>query len=162
MKAVERATKMRANQGGFTLIELMIVVAIIAILAAVAVPQYNDYTLRAKMSEVVLAAAPCKLEVSEVAQSENISTYTAWGCASATATSQYVESVAVSSGVITVSIQGTSNTALDAGSVVFTPKNASDATVTNEGSVYEWSCAPSAATLNKYFPTNCRAAAAAE
>ena len=86
------------QQKGFTLIELMIVVAIIAILAAVAVPQYNDYTLRAKMSEVVLAAAPCKLEVSEVAQSENISTYTAWGCASSTATSQYVESVAVAAG----------------------------------------------------------------
>lgn len=160
MKALLSAKKLNNYQSGFTLIELMIVVAIIAILAAVAVPQYNDYTLRAKMSEVVLAAAPCKLEVSEVAQSENISTYTAWGCASTTATSQYVESVAVAAGVITVSVQGTSNTALDAGSVVFTPKNASDATVTNEGSVYEWSCAPSSVALNKYFPTNCRAAAA--
>ncbi len=160
MKAVQRTTKMKANQAGFTLIELMIVVAIIAILAAVAVPQYNDYTLRAKMSEVVLAAAPCKLEVSEVAQSENISTYTAWGCASATATSQYVKSVAVSSGVITVSVQGTSNAVLDAGSVVFTPKNSDGDTVTSEGSVYEWSCAPSSVALNKYFPTNCRAAAA--
>ncbi len=149
------------QQSGFTLIELMIVVAIIAILAAVAVPQYNDYTLRAKMSEVVLAAAPCKLEVSEVAQSENISAYTAWGCVS-TGSSQYVESVAVDAGVITVSIREPSNSDLDAGSVVFTPKSATGATVTNEGSIYEWSCAPSAEALNKYFPTNCRAVAAAE
>jgi type IV pilus assembly protein PilA len=55
----------RSMQKGFTLIELMIVVAIIGILAAVALPAYQDYTTRAKVSEVILMAAPAKLAVSE-------------------------------------------------------------------------------------------------
>ena len=58
----------RSMQKGFTLIELMIVVAIIGILAAVALPAYQDYTVRAKVSEVVLAASGAKLAVAEAAQ----------------------------------------------------------------------------------------------
>jgi type IV pilus assembly protein PilA len=60
---------MKRIQKGFTLIELMIVVAIIGILAAVALPAYQDYTARAKVSEVVLMAAPAKLAVSETSSS---------------------------------------------------------------------------------------------
>ena len=58
---------MKAQQG-FTLIELMIVVAIIGILASVALPAYQDYTARSKMSEVILAGSPCRAAVSEAAQ----------------------------------------------------------------------------------------------
>ena len=58
----------RATQQGFTLIELMIVVAIVGILAAVALPAYQDYTKRARMSEVVLAASACRTAISEVYQ----------------------------------------------------------------------------------------------
>ena len=58
----------RQLQQGFTLIELMIVVAIIGILAAVALPAYQDYTVRAKVSEVILAASSGKVAVAEAAQ----------------------------------------------------------------------------------------------
>ena len=60
---------MKRMQQGFTLIELMIVVAIIGILAAVALPAYQDYTKRAKMSEVVLAASACRTSITEIYQS---------------------------------------------------------------------------------------------
>ncbi len=73
----------RSMQKGFTLIELMIVVAIIGILAAVALPAYQDYTVRAKMSEVVLAASSCRTSVTEIYQSSSsVATMTGgqWGC----------------------------------------------------------------------------------
>jgi len=60
---------MKTLQKGFTLIELMIVVAIIGILAAVALPAYQDYTIRAKMSEVILGMSACRTSITEVYQS---------------------------------------------------------------------------------------------
>ncbi|WP_336148641.1 pilin [Acinetobacter ursingii] len=97
-------------QKGFTLIELMIVVAIIGILAAVALPAYQDYTARAKVSEVVLAASTCRTAVSEASQTGFAATPTAnntFGCgeggSSASPLSQYVESITTTKdGVITV------------------------------------------------------------
>ena len=94
---------MKRIQQGFTLIELMIVVAIIGILAAVALPAYQDYTRRAKVSEVILAASACRTTITEVVQSSSGSLpTTGWGC-EASQPSQYVDTISVSAGgVITV------------------------------------------------------------
>ncbi len=99
---------MKRLQQGFTLIELMIVVAIVGILAAIALPAYQDYVIRSKMSEGVAAAAACKTSISEY-----VSTKGTWpadevaaGCS--TLPTQYVASLSVNStGAISVVTQAT-------------------------------------------------------
>jgi type IV pilus assembly protein PilA len=101
-------TTMKRLQQGFTLIELMIVVAIVGILAAIALPAYQDYVIRSKMSEGVAAAAACKTSISEY-----VSTKNNWpvgpdqaGCSTLVTT--YVAGLDVATaGVITVSVQAT-------------------------------------------------------
>jgi type IV pilus assembly protein PilA len=103
---------MRRIQQGFTLIELMIVVAIVGILAAIALPAYQDYVIRSKMSEVEAAMAACKTSVSEYVSTHSASypaDTAASGC-STTAT-KYLASIAVSNaGVITGTSQATGAT----------------------------------------------------
>jgi type IV pilus assembly protein PilA len=136
---------MKRVQQGFTLIELMIVVAIVGILAAIALPAYQDYVVRSKMSEAVAAIAACKTSVSEFA-----STKQAWptdatnaGC-SGTA-SQYLASMAVSTaGVITA---GTTNTGAGNCNLILTPSS-------SFSSITSWTGSTDCSA--KYVPSNFR------
>ena len=148
-------------QKGFTLIELMIVVAIIGILAAVALPAYQDYTNRAKITEVIGFTSSGKTAVAEYFQAEGAlpANNEAAGMApAAEIASKYVTSVAVVNGVITTTVRGTGVTGLDGSTVTLTPMQSNGTTAVAAGYAgpIVWACAPSAATLNKYYPASCR------
>jgi type IV pilus assembly protein PilA len=161
---------MKKMQKGFTLIELMIVVAIIGILAAVALPAYQDYTVRAKMSEVILAASACRTSITEVFQSGSSASITAgnWGCEVTTSTngaSKYVKTIATDdNGKVTVTVQNIGNTAVDNNVVTLVPMidPTTPALKGNVGaaSLYGWRCGNNPADGTnvplKYLPGSCR------
>ena len=142
----------RKTQQGFTLIELMIVVAIIGILAAIAIPAYQDYTIRAKVTEGLSLAAAAKSTVSENASSAIADKSQGWTAPQAT---DNVQSVAVSdAGVITI----TYTAAAGNGTIIMTPSD-SVAAITNTAVVpsgaITWSCTGGTLAA-KYRPANCR------
>jgi type IV pilus assembly protein PilA len=157
---------MKQLQKGFTLIELMIVVAIIGILAAVALPAYQDYTIRAKMSEVILGMSACRTSITEVYQSGPAGLIGAngWGCEyGGTTATKYVAAVNTSpNGNVSATVQGVS-LSVNGSVVTLTPLSSPNVTATvtpgNSMALYGWRCGSTTDGTNvpaKYLPGSCR------
>jgi type IV pilus assembly protein PilA len=159
---------MKQIQNGFTLIELMIVVAVIGMLAAVALPAYRSYTIRAKMSEVILGMGACRTPVTEVYESGTTVAPGAngWGCEIGSAQqTKYVASIGTDeNGAVTATVQD-----IDAsvnGLVVtlipmHDPSTPASFTVGSSEPLHSWVCGSTSMTPQttvpaQYLPSTCR------
>ena len=142
---------MKKLQQGFTLIELMIVVAIIGILAAIALPAYQDYTIRAQVSEGMALASGARTAMAEFYNDRGAfaSTNASYGLeAAGNITGSYVTSVAAAGGLVTVTYGLNANSNISGSTLLFSA-------TTSAGSM-SWTCKPGTAMPNKYLPNSCR------
>jgi type IV pilus assembly protein PilA len=142
---------MKKYQQGFTLIELMIVIAILGILMAIAIPAYQDYAVRAKVSEGINLAGGAKLAVAETYSSTGVmvaSNVSAGLPADTTINGKYVSGVAVGTGgLITISYTG-AEPKLSGATLLLSPTTAA-------GSI-KWKCKKGAVIQDRYLPSECR------
>ena len=160
---------MKRTQSGFTLIELMIVIAILGILAAIAIPAYQDYSIRAKVSEAINTASPAKLAVSEYYQSEGLFPTSRGFAGAANIDSTYVDSLTIlAGGIVIIEVDtdptdgtvgtGAETVGCDPLYITLTPNNVTGAT--------DWTCKGSSAqdgsdlvagsSCRRLLPSSCR------
>jgi type IV pilus assembly protein PilA len=139
-------------QQGFTLIELMIVVAIVGILAAIAIPAYQDYTTRAKVAEGLSLADGAKTVVSEYVQTKGSYPADNGTAGYQAASGNYVSTVEISNGVITVTYKGSLTGDGKAYTLQLKPST------TGAGGAVKWTCAAGGtnALPSKYVPASCK------